>query len=149
MVRTGTPTMFACFYFQPVKKRDEVLAGIHRWLTPGYAMPNLQLEVFYEVEGLRVDADALGSTVITFREMESSSGSFYRTRLTASRSQNFTARLAMSNHDPDPRDDRASPVALLRSGDHYEVRIIRAVANTDASHFNRFEIGSSRRPALP
>jgi len=47
----------------------------------------------------------------------------------------FRGKLTLSNHDPDPRDEKASHAALLRAGDQYEVRIVLAVANTYADTF--------------
>jgi hypothetical protein len=98
-------------------------------------MPNIQLEVYYEIEGLRAEAEALGSTVNAFDKngvtvrvvLPDGPDSFTIPR--------FRGKLSLSNHDPDPRDEKASHVALLRSGDRYEVRIVLAVANTYADTF--------------
>ena len=98
-------------------------------------MPRLQLEVYYELEGLRVEADALGSTVIAFNN----DGVVVRVVLPETPDRftipTFRGKLTLSNHDPDPRDEKASHAALLRAGDQYEVRIVLAVANTYADTF--------------
>lgn len=100
-------------------------------------MPNLQLEVFYEVEGLRVEADVLGSTVIAYDH----DGVIVRVVLPDADDgftiPTFRSKLTAANHDPDPRDDVGDSKSLLRSGDDYEVRIVRAVANTDGDTFQQ------------
>jgi hypothetical protein len=100
-------------------------------------MPNLQLQVFYEVEGMRVDADALGSTVIAYDR----DGITVRVVLPDAPDgfviPKFKGRLTISNHDPDPREDVVNTVALLQSGDKYEIRIVRAIADTNADTFQQ------------
>ncbi len=100
-------------------------------------MPRFQLEVYYEVEGLRVRADSLGAIVtahdkdgVTVRvDLPEASDSFTI--------PNFRSQLNVEGHDPDPREQVTVGAALLRSGDKYEIRIVRAVANTDGETFQQ------------
>jgi len=96
-------------------------------------MARLALEMIFELEGLRVDPNALGSSVVMRSGRVAVRIDLREEETSFTRCQHVKTLLRVVGHSADPREAAVSRTALLRQGSTVEVRLVGVMANLDAT----------------